>query len=203
MHKVYYIGGSPCSGKSILAQELSDKFSLIYYKLDDHLDEYMKKAADAGSKLADWFSAASVDDVWLRDPETQCSEELTYYKDIFPFVMEDIRLAAQQGDVVAEGAGLLPELMREQGIPRDQYLCIVPLPEFQTQLYIQRPWIDHVLEGSSDVYLAFSNWMQRDILFAATIKAQAEQLGYLSLVTGFDTNLADRMDQVCRHFDLK
>lgn len=42
---VYFIGGSPCSGKSIVAEALSSRFGLKYFKVDDHLDHYLQTAA--------------------------------------------------------------------------------------------------------------------------------------------------------------
>lgn len=40
---IYFIGGSPCSGKSTVAEILSRKYDLHYFKVDDYLDTYMKK----------------------------------------------------------------------------------------------------------------------------------------------------------------
>lgn len=39
MINTYYIGGSPCSGKSTIAEALSKKYILHYFKVDDYLDE--------------------------------------------------------------------------------------------------------------------------------------------------------------------
>ena len=33
--KVYYIGGSPCSGKSTVAKVLAAQYGLVYFKSDD------------------------------------------------------------------------------------------------------------------------------------------------------------------------
>lgn len=45
---VYFIGGSPCSGKSTVAQALSARYDLTYFKVDDHLDRYLKMGAADG-----------------------------------------------------------------------------------------------------------------------------------------------------------
>lgn len=39
---IYYIGGSPCAGKSSVAEILSKKHDLYYFKTDDFLDRYMQ-----------------------------------------------------------------------------------------------------------------------------------------------------------------
>ena len=45
---IYYIGGLPCSGKSTIAEILSKKYDLYYFKVDDYLDKYMQLGAAAG-----------------------------------------------------------------------------------------------------------------------------------------------------------
>ena len=48
MMNVYYIGGSPCSGKSTVAEILSERYDLYYFKVDDFLDTYTKQGALKG-----------------------------------------------------------------------------------------------------------------------------------------------------------
>ncbi len=43
--KSYYIGGSPCAGKSTVAEILSQEYDLYYFKVDDFLDGYTKLGA--------------------------------------------------------------------------------------------------------------------------------------------------------------
>ena len=45
MIDTYYIGGSPCAGKSTVAEILSRKYNLYYYKVDDYLDKYIRLGA--------------------------------------------------------------------------------------------------------------------------------------------------------------
>ena len=45
MTNIYYIGGSPCSGKSTVAEILAEKYDLYYFKVDDFLEEYTKMGA--------------------------------------------------------------------------------------------------------------------------------------------------------------
>lgn len=45
MINTYYIGGSPCSGKSTIAEILSERYDLYYFKVDDFLDKYTKMGA--------------------------------------------------------------------------------------------------------------------------------------------------------------
>lgn len=40
MAKIYWIGGSPCSGKSTIAEIISNRYGLYYFKVDDYLEKY-------------------------------------------------------------------------------------------------------------------------------------------------------------------
>ena len=39
---IYYIGGSPCAGKSSVAEILLRRYGLNYFKIDDFLDRSMQ-----------------------------------------------------------------------------------------------------------------------------------------------------------------
>ena len=40
--KAYILGGSPCSGKSTIAERLAAEFDLHYYKVDDHEQDHKR-----------------------------------------------------------------------------------------------------------------------------------------------------------------
>jgi adenylate kinase family enzyme len=40
----FILGGSPSSGKSTIAERLSQTFDLAYYKVDDHIMRHLQKA---------------------------------------------------------------------------------------------------------------------------------------------------------------
>ena len=41
MKEIYYMGGSPCSGKSTAAEILAERYGLYYFKVDDYLEKYI------------------------------------------------------------------------------------------------------------------------------------------------------------------
>lgn len=45
---IFYIGGSPCSGKSTVAEALAPRYGLAHFKADDHLDTFTTRGAAAG-----------------------------------------------------------------------------------------------------------------------------------------------------------
>ncbi len=203
MAKIFYIGGSPCSGKSSIAELLEKKYNFKYYKLDDKLEEYTKRANMAGKTYSSKYYKMSIDEIWLRTPAEQNDEEIEIYKEIFEYVLEDLKQLEPEVSIIAEGAGFLPELMDEIGVPKNEYICIVPTKEFQIEKYAQRPYIPYVLEGSSDKKRAFQNWMERDALFAIDVVTSARELGYPSIITNYETSIEENLAIVEKVFELK
>lgn len=167
--KLLIIGGSPCSGKSTVAERIAQEYSAYYFKVDDHLSELIKQAADNGSAVCKTIQQMSPEEIWMREPEIQCKEEFEIYWDIAPFVFDMIsRIDADL--IITEGAAYTPEVMKIY--TADRYVTVIPSSEFQTSHYREREWVPYVLEGCSDKEKAFDNWMQRDILFAQQIQAE-------------------------------
>lgn len=202
MTNIYYIGGSPCSGKSTVAEMIAEKFGLYYFKVDDFLFENIAKAKEKGKVCSTKASLMSVDETWLRAPEVQCEEELAVYREIFEFAIEDLGKIQAQNGIITEGAAYLPELMRGYGIDEYHYICVVPTKEFQYYHYRQRPWVPYVLEGCSNKVLAFENWMERDVLFAAAVRESAIALGYQTFLTDRTKDSFYTYEQVCNAFGL-
>ena len=80
--RIFFIGGSPCSGKSTVAERISKEFGAYYFKVDDFLDEFTKSAADKGKAVCQKILMMSPDEIWLRDPSVQCDEEFLFYEEI-------------------------------------------------------------------------------------------------------------------------
>ena len=68
---IYYIGGSPCAGKSSVAEILSKKHDLYYFKTDDFLDRYMQTGARKGYSVCRKVTSMNAEQVWMREPLVQ------------------------------------------------------------------------------------------------------------------------------------
>lgn len=179
---VYYIGGSPCSGKSTLAKMLVNKYHFQYYKLDEHLDEYLQRGADGGHELFKKATSMTLDETWFRDPAEQSLEEIKIYEIMFPYAIQAIAEISEEAPVIAEGAGFLPHMISGMNIDRFHYVCIVPTNDFQLKHFSQRGWVDGYLSSCSDKERAFKNWMERDFIFAEDVLNRSKNLGYVSIV---------------------
>ena len=199
MANIYYIGGSPCSGKSTVTEILAAKYHLFYFKVDDFIDKYLKMGASKGYEICKKQDSLRADEIWMREPVLQCQEELLYYKETFAFVLEDL-MQIKEKDIITEGAAYLPELMRN--ISNNRYISITPTRDFQISHYKKREWISFVLEGCSDKEKAFSNWMERDILFAKEVQKQCIKENYVSIINDGSIEVDEYVHRIAAHFGL-
>ena len=88
MEGLYIIGGSPCSGKSTIAEMIAEKYDFNYFKVDDYLEQYMKKAQEDGKPLSARAMQMSPEETWMRSPRLQTEEELEIYREIFTYIWE-------------------------------------------------------------------------------------------------------------------
>jgi dephospho-CoA kinase len=199
---IYYLGGSPCSGKSTVAELLARERGFVHYKLDDKLDEFMRLAARDGKPACQAYFQLPPGQEWMRKPEEMFADEVRIYEEIFAYAARELaRLEAPV--VIAEGAGFLPELMRQAGIGPDAYVCIVPTPAFQVEKYRQRPWIAEVLAPCADRQAAFANWMERDALFARHAAETAERLKYRAFWTDGRRSPGELLQEIAGIFGLE
>ena len=74
--------------------------------------------------------------------------------------------------------------------------------EFQISHYKKREWVPYVLEGCSDKEKAFSNWMNRDILFAQEVQRQCSEEQYVSIINDGNIEIDELVNVVVSHFGL-
>ena len=198
----YYIGGSPCTGKSTVAEILSKKYNLYYFKVDDFLDGYTKLGALNGYPICKKTIALNAEQIWMRDPVLQCKEEFEWYREIFEYVIEDLKQICCKNGIITEGTAYVPTLIKRLGITKDRYMSITPTPEFQVLNFRKREFVPYVLEGCSDMEKAFSNWMNRDIIFAKEIQRQCFEENYISVINDGSIKIDKLVDIVSTHFGL-
>lgn len=202
MIKTYFIGGSPCSGKSTITEILAKKYDLYYFKVDDFLDKYIDMGESEGRPVCSRIKSMTPEETWMRDPMVQCEEELAWYREVFDYVCEEINRIQHVSGIIAEGAAYLPDLMKFINVPYNQYLSITPTKDFQVAHYSQREWVPYVLQDCSDKEEAFENWMERDALFAKDVQRQCEEEGYLSLISDGEIGIDELVKMVECHFGL-
>ncbi len=203
MTNIYYIGGSPCSGKSTTAEILSDKYDLYYFKVDDFLDKYIQLGALKGYEICKKQVEMNAEQIWMREPLLQCKEEIIFYEEIFEFVLDDLKQISGKKGIITEGAAYLPKLMKKLSIPSDRYISLTPTKEFQIFHFSKRDFIPYILAECSDKEKAFNNWMDRDILFAQEVQKQCSEEHYVSLINNGEITIDEYVNKISKHFGLE
>lgn len=198
----YFIGGSPCSGKSTVAGMLSDRYGLPYYPIDDyqqaHLDRCRPDRQPVMHKLAtmDWET------MWMRPVARQVAELFDFYRERFDMIVVDLAEMGWQRPFLVEGVALLPALLARYRVLPSRALFLIPTEDFQREHYEKRPWVDGILQSCSDPAQAFANWMQRDHQFGQEIARRAARHSYPVEIVDGSVTAATVAVQVARHFDL-
>ena len=173
----FFIGGSPCSGKSTVCDVLADRHGLRVYHCDDHYDAHLSRA-HSGWSLAQFQRLSWLEAFTTRSLGWMIADELSANHELAAFALEDV--GAIGSDVIAEGMPFMPDVMASLQ-PRANAVYIVPSRAFQRRHYIEREWEQGLLATTSDPKSVFERWMARDESNAHFVQARASALGFAVL----------------------
>jgi hypothetical protein len=199
---VTWLGGSTCAGKTSVARLLAATHGLRLYACDDAFEDHRRRATPdrhpgfcrimdlSGPELCAW-------------PVDRQVEALTaFYKDQMGMIAED--LIAWDSPVLAEGSGLLPELVAPFLADPRRALWLIATPEFRRRHYPERgPWVREMLGGAADPEGMFTRWMARDDELARRRRAQAETLGLTVLTIDGSLSIDETAAEVARRLGLQ
>jgi hypothetical protein len=182
----YWLGGSPCAGKSSVARLLAARHGIAHVECD---------ARPAPARPADALSTCAR---LARPPQWQADQEVAFYRDRFRPLLAGL----PPGRILIEGADLLPSCLHEAGVPPERAVWLVPAPEFQRHWYATRDWVGPYLSDCPDPAAAFDNWMRRDALYADHIRTTATGLGYRVIVVDGSRTIPENAEIIERHLSL-
>lgn len=203
LSKAYFIGGSPCCGKSTISEFLSKKYNLIYYKIDDYERKHVAMAQPSRHPIMYQYSQMNWDDIWMRPVDLQVQEEFEFYRERFEMVLGELNQFSETDTIIMEGAALLPELFKQLGVDKSRVVYMIPSLDFQVKYYSQRDFIHGILSECSNPEKAFDNWMQRDHGFGEEVKAHANKLGFRVVSVDGSKSIEELRTLVARHFGLE
>ena len=172
LQQLYWIGGSPCSGKSSIAAALAGEYGLRVYHCDDAYFRHEKLITQQRQPVFYKLTHCTSEELWIQRPVAQqIAEEIALYREEFPLILDELLTLPKP--FLVEGAALLPECVAPLLRDSRRALWLIPTSQFQREHYQQRDWALDVVKDCSDSALAFDNWMQRDIGFARQIARDA------------------------------
>lgn len=200
---VFWIGGSPCSGKSTIAEWLTEKYSFTYYNCDAAYSSHVSRCRPELQPVMTKVKKLSLDELFSRPVDQQVIETIQFYQEEFEFIREDVKSLSSSQPILVEGAALLPHLVAPFLGTYNRGIWIIPTPTFQVEQYSKRDWIQSILEKCRNPTQSFENWMDRDIAFAQWIHQEAADQGFKVMVTDGDTAIEENAALVEAHFQLK
>lgn len=199
---IYWIGGSPCSGKSTIAELLAAKYNLTYYKCDEVYQNHIERSKANLHPTMNKIKGLSVNDNFSRPLEQQINDTIMFYKEEFRMILEDIEQHDFSKPLLIEGAALLPELVFQYLPHVNHGVWIIPTSDFQMEQYSKRDWIHSILEECQDPEQSFENWMNRDIQFAKFIKSEVHSRGLKLIEVDGRATVEDNLAIVENFFEL-
>jgi len=198
---VFWMGGSPCSGKSSIAELLSGRHGLRYYQCDSAFDEHSRRVTALGQPTFHKLLGMTWDEIWTRSVDIQLKEEIAIYHEEFAMILDDLLALPKSPPILAEGTALLPDCVNGILLNPHRAIWIVPSEPFQRKHYPDRgPWVQGILSQCTDPDLAFQNWMDRDVAFARWVSRRTTELGLEMIEVDGKRTIADNGQAVARHF---
>lgn len=202
LSSIYWIGGSPCCGKSTIAEMLVEEYGFELYKCDDYLDRYTDIGFDNGDAIMKKIKSMNIDETWLRDVNEQVEDEFEFYRQALKTILEDLQNNYKENNILVEGAAILPEFVEKLGIDKNHYICIVPIKKFQIEKYSKREWVKHYLASCSDPVKAFENWMERDAKYAEIVSQKAKDCRLNNIIVDGNSSVEENYLRVKQLFQL-
>ena len=132
---VYWMGGSPCAGKSSIADILAATYGLSLYRADEAYFRHEKVVTPEQHPIFYKLTHYSPQELWMRSVEQQVVEEMMLYREEFPLILEELLALPRSQSILAEGAALLPESVLPFLLEPQRAIWIIPTAEFQLHHY--------------------------------------------------------------------
>lgn len=132
------VGGGPDAGKSTVARILVRRYGLGLYSLDKRGQAHLKRlatgaGADSGADSATYLRVLDTSPAGRLaelEPAGHVDWTRRFARDRLPLLLEDLRDFRRPRPILAEGAGLLPELVKPLLTTKYRAIWLVPSDSF-------------------------------------------------------------------------
>ena len=202
LKKLFWLGGSPCSGKSSISEILAGRFDLDVYYVDEVFETHQQNLNPADQPALTKWLASSWNERWMQPVDSLVKDAIACYREQLALILDDIAARPAGKSLLVEGTALLPREIANTLKQRSHAIWIVPTASFQRKHYYRRGWVRRVIEKCDEPEVAFQNWMERDIRFAEWITAEVSALNLELLKVDGSRTIAENAEEVARHFQL-
>jgi len=157
LKKVFWLGGSPCAGKSSISEILASRFDLEVYHVDEAFENHRQGLNSAQQPYLSKWLASSWNERWMQPIDSLVEEVIACYREHFDLIRQDILAGPQRKPLLVEGTALLPGEVARMLPNRSQAIWIIPTSNFQRKHYAQREWARAIVDQCNDPEVAFQN----------------------------------------------
>jgi 2-phosphoglycerate kinase len=200
--EVFWLGGSPCAGKSSISEIIASRFDLDVYHSDEAFEAHAQRLDPLRHPALTKWSKSSWNQRWMQPVENLVQEVIACYREHFTLVLEDIFSLPKRKSLLVEGTALLPAQVVSVLSRQSRAIWLIPTADFQREHYSRRHWVRGILAQCSKPEEAFNNWMERDIRFAQWIEAEASATHLSLLRVDGNRTIEQNAEAVARHFQL-
>ena len=170
--QILWIGGATDAGKTTITQMLGQRLNCKTYHYDHHSHGYLEKKAENDEKYRNFLDVSN-DARWVQPTvKTLFDFTINSFYSSFPLVLNDLHEMTNKQLIIAEGFGLLPELVFPHLAHRSQAIWLVPTDEFKWASMHRRNK-PSFKDDTSDPAKATQNLFERDMMIAKEVKKQA------------------------------
>ena len=199
---LYWIGGSPCGGKSTITETLAAEYGLGLYRMDKHVDRLMERITEKDQPALSQWAAQSWDQRWMQAVDALLSFINKAYNEEFAWCLNEILEIPAEQPTIVEGNPLQPALVQPYLTDRRHAIWLIAQDEDLENFYARRTWIQEILKECTQPETAFSNWMAREIRFAHQIRQACEQDQLFYLMSDPGQTINEKAEIVANHFQL-
>lgn len=199
LRHVFWIGGTPCSGKSSVAQQLIARYPMQLYHYDRYEQAHLARRDPARHPAFCADAALSMDERWVRRPIPALVRATTVaWHERFAMVIDDLLTLPTNSPILAEGPGLLPADVAPLLTTPQQAIWLVPTEAFKRATQPTRG--DGPANQTSDPVRAYRHLIELDLQLAVDVRRHAGELGLTVLVVDGSRSIADTATSVAQHF---
>jgi 2-phosphoglycerate kinase len=200
LENVFWLGGSPCAGKSSISEIIASRFGLDVYHVDEAFEVHAQRFDPILHPALTKWSASSWDQRWMQPVDSLVQQVIACYQEHFTLILEDVLSFPKGKPLLVEGTALLPRLVARVLSSQSRAIWVIPAADFQKAHYSARAWAKSAVAQCSNPEVAFQNWMLRDCRFAAWIEAEVSALQFSFLKIDGNRTIRENAAAVVAHF---
>jgi 2-phosphoglycerate kinase len=177
LEHVYWLGGSPCAGKTSISQTLANRFGFDVYHVDEAFEAHAQRFDPVLHPALTKWRDSSWNQRWMQPIDSLIKDVIACYREHFALILEDVLSLPQHKLLLLEGTALLPSQVAPFLLDRRRAIWVIPTADFLRAHYSKREWAREVAAQCDNSEAAFDHWMKRDAGFAQWVATEVEDLG--------------------------